>query len=456
LSSGPGWKVEGYNDGSGRVTSDKQRELIRASGLFDPEYYRKTYADALDSGADPLDHFLEVGLERGYQPSAAFDPVLYRLTVPECGDANPVLHRIASSKNFSAPPLSEMFPQVTGKLPHIKGSPDLQLKRNRAYARGAADTRELPLVAEGRTYTLRVPEPQALLDRFHADRPFAYARLPHGFWDSLWQVETAEESLSRDPRARGLPAEQRAALATRLCDARYAFSGAFAPLFLDEVRASIPMHAANPDFLRAISLVGYPTFRDVVIGDQVTPRTTALRRLVAAHFRPEEPLYDGLTWKRLLISGHLKHLPALCRERPVVLVANRHFSDLKARWKLEHFQHVLIPPVRSEWQRQDLLARTRAAMTAALAAGGRPPVVLTQCGGSLAFWLIARLFAEFPGAFYVDLGQALDGWFFDITELRVYRWMKVYTRAVITHCALEPYYRALKGAEYEAWFASLP
>ena len=438
------------------MPDDAQRELIRASGLFDPEFYRKSYADALDGWGDPLDHFLEVGLEKGYLPSAAFDPVLYRLTVPECGDANPVLHRIASTKNFAAPPLTEVFPQTATKLPHIKGSPDLQLKRNRAYAKSAADARELPLVAEGRTYTLRVPAPGTLLDRFRADRPFAYARLPHGFWDSVWQRGMAEDALAADERTRGLPVEQRRALAGRLCDTRYPHTGAFAPLFMDEVLADVPAHAASPDFHRAVSFVGYPTFREIAVGDQATPRNTALRRLVAAHFRPDEPLYDGLYWKRLLISGHLRHLPGLCRSRPVVLVASRYFADLKARWELERFEHVLIPPSRSEYQRWALLERTQAAVAVALAAGSPAPVVLTQCGGSLAFWLFTRLFARFPQVFYVDLGQALDGWFFDVAELRVYRWMKVYARSVIAHCELEAFYRVLKGPSYEDWFRSLP
>jgi hypothetical protein len=439
-----------------------QRERIYASRLFDPQFYRQTYGHLLSESDDPLEHFLSTGLAKGLLPSRQFDPALYRLLVPGCGDANPLLHCLTSDAPFEPPALTALFPAAASKLPAVKGSPDLQLEQNRAYARKAMDIRELRFIAEGRQYTLRIPEREFLRERFSADRPFAFARLPHSFWDTLWQVDLARQGLQHDPRTAVLSDAQRDALALRLCQARYGDgdkfdnNGDFAPQFLEEVLAGIPLHAADPDFMRSVAFLGYPTYRQIAIGSQDNPRGAALRRLFAARFGHGETLYDAMWPKRMLISGQLGELPALCRGRPVILVTSSTFHDLNVRWRLEDFTHVVIPPRLTQWQRWDLLARTLDAVEQARARGGRRPVVLTRCGGELAYWLFTRTFARQRDAFYIDLGQVLEGWYFDSPDLRFYRWSKVYARAVIENCRLEPYYRSLKGPDYDRWFAGLP
>jgi hypothetical protein len=177
--------------------------------------------------------------------------------------------------------------------------------------------------------------------------------------------------------------------------------------------------------------------------------------LFARHYRPEQPIYDALLWKRWLVAGRLPELARFARERPVVLVANDSFATLGERWQLEDFTHIRIPPRNSQRLRWGLLKRVSEALAAA--AAGRPPLVLTQCGGSLAFWLHTRLFSARPGAaFYIDLGQALNGWFFDTLKPEESPWMRDYARLVIEACALEPYYRKLLGGAYDEWHRSLP
>jgi hypothetical protein len=51
--------------------------LIRNSGLFDADYYRARYPDAADSGLDPVDHYLQIGAAKGYDPSPLFDTGYY-------------------------------------------------------------------------------------------------------------------------------------------------------------------------------------------------------------------------------------------------------------------------------------------------------------------------------------------------------------------------------------------
>ena len=51
--------------------------LIRNSGLFDADYYRARYPDVAESGLDPVDHYLQIGAPRGYDPNPLFDTGYY-------------------------------------------------------------------------------------------------------------------------------------------------------------------------------------------------------------------------------------------------------------------------------------------------------------------------------------------------------------------------------------------
>jgi hypothetical protein len=51
--------------------------LIRASGLFDVDWYLAHYADVAESGLDPIDHYLQIGAALGYNPGPLFDTKHY-------------------------------------------------------------------------------------------------------------------------------------------------------------------------------------------------------------------------------------------------------------------------------------------------------------------------------------------------------------------------------------------
>lgn len=51
--------------------------LIRSSGLFDADFYLARYRDVADSGLDPVDHYLQIGAAKGYDPSPLFDTGYY-------------------------------------------------------------------------------------------------------------------------------------------------------------------------------------------------------------------------------------------------------------------------------------------------------------------------------------------------------------------------------------------
>ena len=51
--------------------------LIRASGLFDVDWYLATYPDVATSGLDAIDHYLRIGAALGYNPNPLFDTNYY-------------------------------------------------------------------------------------------------------------------------------------------------------------------------------------------------------------------------------------------------------------------------------------------------------------------------------------------------------------------------------------------
>jgi hypothetical protein len=52
-------------------------ETLRASGLFDTEYYLCTSQDVAEPGLDALRHYYETGWRQGRRPNLYFDPAWY-------------------------------------------------------------------------------------------------------------------------------------------------------------------------------------------------------------------------------------------------------------------------------------------------------------------------------------------------------------------------------------------
>jgi GT2 family glycosyltransferase len=66
------------------------------AGLFDADFYRKTYEDVRKAGAVPIVHFLRAGAREGRMPNPLFDPAFYLRKNPEVAGAgvNPLVHYI--------------------------------------------------------------------------------------------------------------------------------------------------------------------------------------------------------------------------------------------------------------------------------------------------------------------------------------------------------------------------
>jgi glycosyltransferase involved in cell wall biosynthesis len=65
--------------------SDKDKQLIIDSGLFDPKWYSKKYADVAMVGLDPLEHYFRIGIYAGRDPGPLFSNSHYYLQIQEQG-----------------------------------------------------------------------------------------------------------------------------------------------------------------------------------------------------------------------------------------------------------------------------------------------------------------------------------------------------------------------------------
>ena len=69
---------------------------IRASGLFDADWYLASYTDVAEAGVDPLIHYVSTGADEGRLPGPGFDVLWYLGETPEADrpGVNPLLHYI--------------------------------------------------------------------------------------------------------------------------------------------------------------------------------------------------------------------------------------------------------------------------------------------------------------------------------------------------------------------------
>ncbi len=72
----------------------EQMQVIADSSLFDVDWYRKRYPDVLESGMNPLVHYIRFGAAEGRNPGPYFDGNFYLQRYPDVAEAglNPLIH----------------------------------------------------------------------------------------------------------------------------------------------------------------------------------------------------------------------------------------------------------------------------------------------------------------------------------------------------------------------------
>jgi hypothetical protein len=92
------WASSLFQQGSTRrdIGLERDRDLVRASGLFDDAWYLALNSDVLATGADPIEHYLVHGAAEGRDPSGEFQTRFYLRAYPDVANAgvNPLVHYI--------------------------------------------------------------------------------------------------------------------------------------------------------------------------------------------------------------------------------------------------------------------------------------------------------------------------------------------------------------------------
>ncbi len=84
-----------------RMGMSRDAQTIRATGLFDDEFYLRSYPDVAADEVDPLLHYLMYGASEGRWPNPAFDPDFYaRQAATLRRGENPLLHYIATGRQL--------------------------------------------------------------------------------------------------------------------------------------------------------------------------------------------------------------------------------------------------------------------------------------------------------------------------------------------------------------------
>ncbi|MES1991989.1 MAG: glycosyltransferase family 2 protein [Pseudomonadota bacterium] len=119
--------IEGLLPGRRRQRRRKQRlvreaEIIVDSGLFDHEWYLRTFPDVALSGKEPLNHYLQCGVVEGRNPNPLFDTQWYLRRYPDVAamGQNPLVHYVqrgATEKRDPGPEFSTEW--------YLDGNPDV-------------------------------------------------------------------------------------------------------------------------------------------------------------------------------------------------------------------------------------------------------------------------------------------------------------------------------------------
>lgn len=112
-------------------------KIIKKSGLFDEQYYLKTYEDVRKADIDSLNHYIKNGWKEGRNPSENFNTNFYLETYPDVRQAaiNPLVHFIRygikegrvthSENNISIELNNSKIKRLISIVKHAKNNPQL-------------------------------------------------------------------------------------------------------------------------------------------------------------------------------------------------------------------------------------------------------------------------------------------------------------------------------------------
>ncbi len=296
---------------------------------------------------------------------------------------------------------------------------DISAHLNQAESFCLEGFEEIPVVRPGFSFYAQLLE---------ANRPFAFVKRTHGFWDALVELSVARMRVGQDShrlakrilraltRRIGVVGREGAGLDQSVRDelerkSRYKYF--WGDHFVDELLDALKALPAAPNYFEAISFRGFSR-----PGEHE-------RRLDSAHtkyklrdavltYTPRQPRWhDAMVWKDAVTSGELRPLVRCLRGAKVIVVGPPHLSTLGNLTGIADYHHVSIHPTDAIKDRERILRRVRDVIR--LSATATPTVCLFQAG-SLAYWLIYRLFTRERDVFLIDIGRVLDVWYPEIVS----------------------------------------
>lgn len=416
-------------------TTQQRRRFVfgrsRVRSVVDDDFYTSCYGRLVEeTGLAPGRHFARHGHALGLMPKAEFDPCVY-LTDPHAGELS--FHRGGFAHDPDVPAtLAAVDDHVATIDDHrMYGATNARERndfaeqeraKNIAAAPGYADGYRRAVEQSSIGLTCFAPSFEAFHQRIVDQVPTTYVKVPHGFWDSLLFVEREQQRLRADPRFERLNDEQCFSLACRMISTVQPGKGVHAEGFYADLLAELAPALEDPDLTIAFSFKGYPTWDDRLFimpgnADAEHARVQMLERHVPAGY----DFADGTMFKRWTLSGDLPTLMETLASRPVVVIGSALIEPIIARFDFGRAIFHEIPALNTHWQRYALVDAVDAIMRRF--ATDEAPVVLTQAGGSLSFWLLLRLRRRFPHASFLDLGQALNPYLVDEPNAP---WMREY------------------------------
>ncbi|MBB4304261.1 hypothetical protein GGD81_003319 [Rhodobium orientis] len=393
--------------------------------FVDDVFYRQHYK-LLSGPLTPGEHYERDGRSKGLMPNAAFDPLVAAICYPD-------LDEESQARGIAEAGLDALLKSIARDVLACVEDADAffwrfsdtqiekdHFKRNRSTLRqwdkvDAAGT--ISFAAGDKKFQLRKRAPDDLCEIIASGKACLFPRLPHGFLDMiarlnvispiigrLWPIVDTEEKAQR--------------LGLRILKQVFPNHPLFTENFVEEVESILLENGGT--FSVCLALKAHPEIPDGLFGSAppTQRRFEATTAFLIKHFPDGFVFEDGIAWKRYASTGSIRRLIDAMRDRTVILIANSGFADLGRRWGLRDFHHFEIPPWDSLAIRHRILDEVCEFMASVRAESRSTevPIVLTQAGGSFAFWLLFHLSQRCPDAAYFDIGQAINIWFLDDAE----------------------------------------
>ncbi|MFC1688367.1 glycoside hydrolase family 99-like domain-containing protein [Pseudomonadota bacterium] len=114
--------------------SENDVHNVLSTGLFDANYYLRTYPDVFQSGLDPLRHYLYFGHKENRNPSLQFDTEFYRSQyMPEGGQCCPLIHLVMHDDHDGVKLRSDNSIEIDISETKLGSSPSLAIQVHLYY-----------------------------------------------------------------------------------------------------------------------------------------------------------------------------------------------------------------------------------------------------------------------------------------------------------------------------------